>query len=107
MKAWKGLNYFSEPIGNCQLTFDFYIGYFYSSLREMQYVSVPGKIVFLLGNFKCNKYYKTTISYHFCEGIKVFHFSCTVHSFYIIFQTTKLENRIIYGKWIETEKDHL
>lgn len=35
MKAWKELNYFSEPIGNCQLTFDFYIGYFYSSFREM------------------------------------------------------------------------
>lgn len=35
MKAWKGLNHFSELMGNCQLTFDFYIGYFYSSLKEM------------------------------------------------------------------------
>lgn len=67
MKTWKGLNYFSEPYGNSQLKSDFYIGYFYSSFRESNMYLVPSKIVFLLGNFKWNKYYKTTISHQFCE----------------------------------------
>jgi hypothetical protein len=62
MKVWKGLYYFSESTGNFQLKFDFCVRYFVHLSKKLNMIFVPGKIVFLLGNVKCNKYSNNFIS---------------------------------------------
>lgn len=74
MKAWKRLNYFSEPIGNSPLKFDFCIGFFAHLSEKVICILCQAKQFSFWGTSNETNTIKQLFHITSVKGIKVFHF---------------------------------